>query len=249
MTLRLKQKIEKMIKVDKTLKNVPGPSPWYLRSLGPKLKGYKWIDAGDTHDTSGKVLLKDSENVYMIVDFYNYISLLNREYLLIWHQSNPNKDSTSPVNIKVIRIKELKAISGDICQKCRQMKEDKLPVLFNSPVVAESNLSTISESEYIKHSFPEPISEINEILILCHSSGIKSNADLNNVGLMIVEPKKKRFIIHPQDWFNHSACDFGYQWITRVGRDKKTGAVFGDGIRISAFELDSSMRNIKKTFL
>ena len=50
----------------------------------------------------------------------------------------------------------------------------------------------------------------------------------------------------PQDWFNNGQYDFGYQWITRVGRDSKTKRIFGEGIRLGFFRLDETGRNIEK---
>ena len=41
----------------------------------------------------------------------------------------------------------------------------------------------------------------------------------------------------PQKWFTGDAFDLGYQWITRVVRDSRTGRLVGDGIRISDFVL------------
>ena len=48
----------------------------------------------------------------------------------------------------------------------------------------------------------------------------------------------------PQKWFNEGNYDFGYQWITRVERNKKTGRIVGEGIRLGNFELDSTSTQI-----
>lgn len=239
--------IWKTRKLRKLFQTVPGPSPWYLRSTGPRFNGYKWVSAGESADTAGKVLLKNSKYVFMIVDFHNYISLLNRKYFVIWHQSYVSDTSTCPVNLKIIDPKELKPIDGNINELCKQMKNEKTPVLFNAPIVAEVELSTVNADEYIDCYVPPPISEIDELLILCHSSGIRipENGDNSNVGLIVVNPKMNRFRIYPQDWFNNGGYDYGYQWITQVVRDKKSREIYGDGIRISPFVLDESLRNKK----
>jgi hypothetical protein len=44
--------------------------------------------------------------------------------------------------------------------------------------------------------------------------------------------------VMPQTWFNERAADLGYEWITRVRRDLRSGHILGDGIRIAPFELD-----------
>jgi hypothetical protein len=44
----------------------------------------------------------------------------------------------------------------------------------------------------------------------------------------------------PQQWWNKSDADFGYQWISRVARDALSGLIVGDGVRIDPFVLDAS---------
>ena len=63
-----------------------------------------------------------------------------------------------------------------------------------------------------------------------------------NLALMHLNPVQGTLQLYPQDWFNDAPIDFGYQWVTRVARDPKTGRIHGDGIRIDPFTLDMSMR-------
>lgn len=63
---------------------------------------------------------------------------------------------------------------------------------------------------------------------------------------MVFKPKQDLVFIYPQDWFNKADYDFGYEWITRVARDPKSGYIRGEGIRISDFILDDSNRQVKK---
>jgi hypothetical protein len=50
----------------------------------------------------------------------------------------------------------------------------------------------------------------------------------------------------PQKWFNGGKYDFGYQWITRVQRDPRTGQIVGEGIRLGNFLLDRSGTEIQE---
>ena len=59
---------------------------------------------------------------------------------------------------------------------------------------------------------------------------------------LVLRPRANEYDVIPQDWWNESDADFGYQWITRVGRDPKSGRLVGDGIRIEPFKLDASGR-------
>lgn len=69
-----------------------------------------------------------------------------------------------------------------------------------------------------------------------------SRADLR---LWIIHPRNNSVEVIPQDWFNQADYDFGYQWVTRVARDPKTGRVVGEGIRLGAFVLDKTGRQIE----
>jgi hypothetical protein len=56
---------------------------------------------------------------------------------------------------------------------------------------------------------------------------------------------KEQVQVFPQDWFNESNYDFGYQWITRVER-RPDGRIVGDGIRLGSFELDETNKRVKR---
>ncbi len=64
-------------------------------------------------------------------------------------------------------------------------------------------------------------------------------------GDWIVDAKRNLVSVFPQDWWNRADLDFGYQWVTRVARDPKTGKIVGEGIRIQPFVLDSSCRELE----
>jgi hypothetical protein len=49
----------------------------------------------------------------------------------------------------------------------------------------------------------------------------------------------------PLSWFREDTNDLGYEWITRVVRDPKTGNFLGDGIRMAPFELDGHGRLLR----
>ncbi|RZJ98248.1 MAG: hypothetical protein EOO46_25125 [Flavobacterium sp.] len=53
--------------------------------------------------------------------------------------------------------------------------------------------------------------------------------------------------LFPQDWFNKSNADFGYQWLTRVIRNPKNNSIIGQGIRIDNFELDETNKELKRS--
>jgi hypothetical protein len=81
-------------------------------------------------------------------------------------------------------------------------------------------------------------------LILCHSSAIEESprGERSNLALLVAKPRTGIYELYPQDWFNSAGLDYGYQWVTRVARDPKSGRIHGEGFRIRPFVLDDTLR-------
>ncbi|MBF0593996.1 MAG: hypothetical protein HQL22_03430 [Candidatus Omnitrophica bacterium] len=62
---------------------------------------------------------------------------------------------------------------------------------------------------------------------------------------MVLRLKENKFHVYPQEWFNNGSFDFGYQWISKVGREPKSGEIVGEGVRIGAFVLKADYSGIK----
>ncbi len=87
------------------------------------------------------------------------------------------------------------------------------------------------------------MNRIAELLILCHSSGVdQSSGAVDDLALLVARPRESTYQLYAQDWFSHGGFDYGYQWVTRVARDRITGQVRGEGTRLAPFILDSSLR-------
>jgi hypothetical protein len=89
---------------------------------------------------------------------------------------------------------------------------------------------------------PEFLMSLDELLLLFQGTEL---TEMNRC-IMEIHPKDGWLRIYPQDWFNQSDCDFGYQWPTRVTRDPASGRIFGDGIRIGRFVLDETNRQVER---
>jgi hypothetical protein len=166
---------------------------------------------------------------------------------LSWHQSYRGRGPTAPVTITVYD-----------CDLMQPLEE--LPHVNSSPlgtttifysqggIVSSVDIPTTETGKKTSFLFPKPINQIDELLILGHSSEITDAPcpEKNNCSLIIVHPKDSNFEIIPQDWFNKGTFDYGYQWISRVAREPKTGRIIGEGVRLGIFKLDKSMRNIDK---
>jgi len=99
----------------------------------------------------------------------------------------------------------------------------------------------------IAHAFADSVRGIEEVLILCHSSAIRTpDSGHSNLALAVVRPNKSTYKLYPQDWFNDAGFDHGYQWVTRVVRNPSTGQIHGEGIRIGPFVLDASLNRLAR---
>ena len=76
----------------------------------------------------------------------------------------------------------------------------------------------------------------------------KSDDSLPAASVYIWRPKTGSVEVIPQKWFTGDKYDLGYQWITQVMRNPKTGNIIGSGIRLPEFELDSSGKNLLRAF-
>ena len=82
-----------------------------------------------------------------------------------------------------------------------------------------------------------------EVLLLAEGP----SADDAATSIYAWHPGEGTVDVMPQTWFRQDTHDLGYQWITRVARDKRSGGLFGDGIRIAPFVLNAdgtSMRTM-----
>jgi len=131
---------------------------------------------------------------------------------------------------------------------CALMRARKLPLITQRAPLFELTLLTVIIDEQIEVQFPDELKAKQELLILCYSSAIKPGPQSGhaNQALLVANPSERHIRLYPQDWFNDGRVDLGYQWVTRVVRDPRTNRVRGDGIRIGAFVLDDTLRNLQQ---
>lgn len=224
---------------------VPGPSPWYLRADSSPLKGFHWKDLGTGPTTAGKTALVGPSGPVAIFDFHNYVSVLNGCHLVVWHQQHVQNGPTAPVRVVVLDPRELTPLENDLANACQAMTESKTPLLYTGHTLASVSLDTSIADATLSAAFPDPLASIDELLILCHSSGADPNPswERSNLALLVANPAKSSYKLYPQDWFNAGGLDYGYQWVTRVARDPNSQQVRGEGIRIAPFTLDKTLRS------
>ena len=227
---------------------VPGPSPWYLRSGAEIISGFRWRPAGDKSLSSGKTLLLGSNGPVAVLNFYNYVMALDSSSLLIWHQAWSESGVTEPVRLLLVHPARLTPLPSDLDRVYETMNEHRTAIQLGGQPTAEICLSTTNCADERQANFPVQLRSVEELLILCHSSGIATGAagERGDSALLVAHPPTSAYRLYPQDWFNSGGRDYGYEWITCVVRDLSTGRVHGEGIRIAPFVLDDSLRCLRR---
>jgi hypothetical protein len=230
------------------LDNAPGPSPWYLRSGSPAVPGFEWRGISQSSRAAGAIVLAGRKGTVLILDFHNYVVLLDPDTLLIWHQHGLiDSGPTPPVMLRVFRLSELRPLQGDLETLCASMRHAGAPLASSGSPLFEFPIPTTVASRRFQLVFPEELRRLSELLILCHSSGVEESPppDRSNLAILVARPREGTYQLYPQDWFNSAKLDYGYQSVTRVARDPRTGRIHGEGFRIEPFVLDKTLRHAR----
>jgi hypothetical protein len=203
--------------------------------------GFHWEAANVNGLKGNATLLVGPRGVVAVLDFYNYVMVLDHETMLIWNQKTGSDFETRPVRVTMIRPKLLPPFGDELESSIQRMAASGARLALTDAPSASMSLSTAEIVTDAPAAFPFAFKTIDEILILCDSPTPNPGP---NLALLVARPKESRYSLYPQDWFNSSNLDFGYQWVTRVVRNAETGRVHGEGFRIEPFVLDETLRQL-----
>ena len=230
------------------LEHAPGPSPWYLRSGKPAVPGFVCWEISESRPAAGAIVLAGRDGPVLILDFHNYVLLLDPDRLLIWHQrGGVDTGPTPPVVLRLFRVSELRPFEGDLERLCAWMRQAETPFASSGAPVFEFPIPTTVAGRQLQMVFPEELRDLTELLILCHSSGVEESPPphRSNLALLVARPRDGTCQLFPQDWFNRARLDYTFQGVTRVARDPRTGRIHGEGFRIDPFVLDKTLRHVR----
>ena len=226
-------------------RHAPGPAPWYI-PVFPNLEptsdaGLSWRRANLRHNPDECVVLLDSDkNLLVAVGIYSYAFVVNFETLLLW-RAYEQGDAALKISFHLLALPALKPIR-DTAKASEQTQLRAAGIYYEStPIDLWTCSAAFSAGENIVLS-PPSFQRCGEVLVLA-DLGKAASASPINIAVLAFDFGKQRVTCLPQDWFNESDADFGYQWITRVWRDQK-GRLCGDGIRIDPFRLDGTGRQL-----
>jgi hypothetical protein len=230
------------------LSNVPGPSPWYYRQ--DELAFPSFPSALRWHHPSqepllGKTLLVTPEGgVVLMLDCQCYVVPLGAPHVLVWHQGKSGAvpaGAVADVYLHVFDVSRLAPLA-DVAFAARQLP-DVVSVWSTTPPIAQVQIPATLAAGVHPCPMPAPLLARDEIFLLVAPFHI-GTPEGAAVFAWIVRPAAGTIEVLPQDWFLERDLDYGYQWITRLARDSRTGRIIGDGIRISPFVLDQTGRQV-----
>lgn len=231
------------------LATLPGPSPWALRASSQEFGVYRWEEAGEKSPAVGKILLLNKERqVILVVDFDNYILKLSDSKLLIWWQQKTERmQPSNPIQFTLLDLEKLGPIQTDLIEIYKGQRLRAEGIYFEGSPTIRFDIKTTLAGEEIKFDAPVELKNIEELFVLCCSTGIRDcdYFQMMNIGLMVINFKKGGYRIYPQEWFNKGSFDFMYQWISKIGRDPVTHEIIGEGVRIGSFVLKKDYSGIK----
>jgi hypothetical protein len=234
--------------------SAPGPTPWSVGSL-PSLRGPNDLELRWRKSEHMQVVLGDEQRREDFLAFggYCYILPIGADRLCSWyHVSTETVKQTTGVlqqlgfkhqskirdhslRLTMIDTRSLKPLPSIPNLEVRR-KSGEPPVEFLSNAVAETNITYPGEYGKLTHQFPDAMRSIKEVLVL----GSVVAHGPRNQSIWVVKPSENMINVLPMDWWNDGDYDYGYEWVTKLARDPKTGNIVGEGIRILPFLLDES---------
>jgi hypothetical protein len=211
-------------------------SPWHFDDRIPFLaQNLKWKYFDDLYITK----LVSTKNTFGLVNSFCYIKPVNLEYFLIWVRGT--------TKIELFRIKDLKSIDNED-EVIKELQASKKKYFFNcEPIEKIEYFFDLGQTE-IDFDFPDLFKKIDEIIQVNDMNEVYKDfkqEDRGSSAIVILNPINNKITLFPQDWYNQDeTMDFGYQWIARADRNKRTGRIQIQGTRIGEFYLDETNRRL-----
>jgi hypothetical protein len=220
------------------LDNAPGPLPWYGRTAGNRLYSggleFEWSYSEEIHQSllvkrnHGEQFVTDIP-VFGVAKMYTYVKAISADRFALWWQRKA-ASGRSEVQFRVYNSTALRQIDdwrGGLPEAVENLIGASEISTFAIPATLDDGLNCVA--------LPRPFSRDSEILVLVNRATVGMD-----ICIWSIDTKSQTVFVMPQQWWNKSDADFGYQWISRVARDALSGLIVGDGVRIDPFVLDAS---------
>ena len=196
-------------------------------------------------DYVGLVALKESENTVAAFKIYDYLFPIDSgEGFCVWCQQGRDAIMPPSIELEIFETKDLVSIN-DVDNKLLGLSRDEnRPYFINAPVKARIRLDLADKSSI---DFPAQLADVDDFIAIVTVPNLYP--DKTNVGEIALtgnipkDPPNKTLSPGSGSISTHRV-DLGYQWITRAVRNKTSGKIQIQGIRINGFELDETNRQI-----
>lgn len=234
--------------------NPPGPSPWCLRRM--KIKSPAGILRWSTYD--GPTLAGISRlytpkgETLVLLDFKCYVTSLPNGKLLLWcdrSRTSTGEVADNPlIHLDVIDLACLEPIADPSTTAARMREAKQHRYIAGRPFAEFEFATTRPPGQHSLSNLPLPFQEIDETIVLAdyEPDGQVPGNLVERRAIYVFNFHDGQVEVIPQDWFNNGDYDFLYQWIARVARDPKTGRLLGEGVRLRAFRLGESGREVEE---
>lgn len=225
----------------KSIASAVGPAPWYWQTFPEMEIGGQKFNWRCDENPERRVLLATDDRprqARLSVHIYTRVFVIPPGILGLWFEDGP-----------ALRVIALDPDSlGDFAADSVPSEGSRQPFYATGHhVLGEFRIDRqLDEGEHVI-DVPTAFAGTEQLLMVGSYSKVQEAACA-----AIFEIKRgtragsHRIAVYPQKWFNRDDYDLGYQWITRVARDTKTGRLVGDGIRISPFILQEDSMHLDR---
>ena len=133
----------------------------------------------------GATVLSGREGPVLILDFHNYVMLIDPDTLLVWHQRHVEPGPSAPVVLRIFPVADLRRLEGELEELCGSMRRSGAPFISFSSPLCEFPVPTSDAGRGLRLSFPEQLRHVDELLILCHSSAVEESPPVDRSNLAL----------------------------------------------------------------
>jgi hypothetical protein len=228
------------------LSNAPQLFPYFFSAESFNLR---WKDANlsliPVQDVKTNVadylrIETESNEILGLIGFWNYLKPIDESKFICYNTYDLDKEFLC--HIEFIDTALLKPIPK-VMSNHEYLKGSHNDRFFNGTTIKISIPSNLKIG-INPFTFPENLKEVSEFTVIATKDDIYEDQQMaqywEKYVLLLLRPNLSEIEVICMDWFNKSEVDHGYVWPARIGRSSVDNKLYGEGMRMSSFVLDST---------